>query len=474
MVTTVQRTFLREAPEALNIVKKVNHAVLISYSRKIESIDALSFFINGEEQFAGKRFFWSDPDGGLTLVGLGKEVLVSTDLKDAGRYQAVHEKWERLKEKTFHFHEDQCTSQAAVGPLLFGGFSFDPLEDRKQHWNGYQEGAFFIPTAMLTQDGEETFITVNRWKAPEEDVRKVLEEIKSAASQLIKADDSRYPENSHARYTAKEELDVPEWLEAVRRATDDIKNGKYDKVVLAREILLTFDQPVELHRVLFNLMSEQKTSYIFAIEENGKSFVGASPERLVKKDGDNVLSTCLAGSIKRGESEQEDRMLGLELLNDEKNLIEHDIVVNMIHQALLSNCSNIKKPAKPGLYKTKNVQHLYTPIVGKINAESSLFDLIEKLHPTPALGGAPQQKAIEVIRVLEPMSRGWYAAPTGWIDMSGNGEFAVAIRSGLIDSKEARIFAGCGVVADSDPHMEYEETQIKMKPMLSALGGDIR
>ncbi|KJD52239.1 isochorismate synthase, partial [Bacillus amyloliquefaciens] len=194
----------------------------------------------------------------------------------------------------------------------------------------------------------------------------------------------------------------------------------------------------------------------------------------VKKDGDNVLSTCLAGSIKRGESEQEDRMLGLELLNDEKNLIEHDIVVNMIHQALLSNCSNIKKPAKPGLYKTKNVQHLYTPIVGKMNAESSLFDLIEKLHPTPALGGAPQQKAIEVIRVLEPMSRGWYAAPAGWIDMSGNGEFAVAIRSGLIDSKEARIFAGCGVVADSDPHMEYEETQIKMKPMLSALGGDIR
>ncbi len=123
---------------------------------------------------------------------------------------------------------------------------------------------------MLTQDGEETFITVNRWKAPEEDVRKVLEEIKGAASQLIKADASRYPENGHARFTAKEELDVPEWLEAVRRATDDIKNGKYDKVVLAREILLTFDQPVELHRVLFNLMSEQKRAIYSLLKKTAK------------------------------------------------------------------------------------------------------------------------------------------------------------------------------------------------------------
>ncbi|MED2930573.1 isochorismate synthase, partial [Bacillus swezeyi] len=184
--------------------------------------------------------------------------------------------------------------------------------------------------------------------------------------------------------------------------------------------------------------------------------------------------TCLAGSIKRGENEQEDRMLGLELLNDEKNLIEHNIVVNMIFKAFLSNCSHVKKPDKPGLYKTKNVQHLYTPVVGKMNEESSLFHLIEQLHPTPALGGAPQHKAVEVIRNIEPLSRGWYAAPAGWIDMRGNGEFAVAIRSGLIESKEARLFAGCGIVADSDPALEYEETQMKLKPMLSALGGDTR
>ncbi|UOY90449.1 isochorismate synthase [Bacillus glycinifermentans] len=472
MVTTVQRTSLREASEALNIVKKVNHAVLISYSRKIKNIDALSFFRSGEEAFAGKRFFWSDPDGEMTLVGFGKELPISTSGKDSGRYREIDQQWAHLKEKAYHFHEGEDLHQAAVGPLLFGGFSFDPLETREQHWDGYPEGAFFVPSAMLTKAGEEAFLTVNKWKSPNEDASNVLAELKAASLHLTNISAFKEDEKAGGRIEAKEELHVSEWLDAIRRATSDIKKGAYDKVVLARDILLTFDKPVKLHEVLSRLMSEQKTSYIFAIEENGKSFVGASPERLIKKDGMKVLSTCLAGSIKRGETEQEDRMLGLDLLNDEKNLIEHDIVVGMIHQAFLANCSHVKKPAKPGLYKTKNVQHLYTPVVGQMNDQASLFDLIEQLHPTPALGGSPQQKAVEVIRNIEPMSRGWYAAPVGWIDIGGNGEFAVAIRSGLIESNEARLFAGCGIVADSDPLLEYEETQIKLKPMLSAFGGD--
>lgn len=144
----------------------------------------------------------------------------------------------------------------------------------------------------------------------------------------------------------------------------------------------------------------------------------------------------------------------------------------MIHDSFLSSCSDVKKPAGPQLYKTKSVQHLYTPITGHLKTSASLFDLIEKLHPTPALGGAPQQKAVEIIADIEPMTRGWYAAPIGWMDGRENGEFVVAIRSGLIEGKSARLFAGCGIVEDSDPRSEYEETQIKLKPMISALGGE--
>lgn len=281
-------------------------------------------------------------------------------------------------------------------------------------------------------------------------------------------------QEDQAAIAASQELDKDDWLKAIETATSQIKEKQYNKVVLARELLLTFEGPIQIEPVLKTLLNDQQTSYVFAIEQEGKTFVGASPERLIKRDGSTVMSSCLAGSIKRGTNEEEDRRIGLELLNDEKNLLEHDIVVGMIHNAFVSSCSEVEKPDGPVLYKTKSVQHLFTPIVGQLRESASLFDLIEKLHPTPALGGAPQKKAVEVIREIEPLSRGWYAAPIGWIDSQDNGEFAVAIRSGLIEGSTARLFAGCGIVEDSDPQSEYEETQIKLKPMISALGGERR
>ncbi|WP_410489235.1 isochorismate synthase MenF [Bacillus changyiensis] len=466
-VATLGLTLQNETSNVLDKLKKVDHAVLISYSSKIETIDPLAFFKSG----VGKRFFWSDPDQEMTLVGLGQELAVVTHQKDRGRYQDIHEKWEHIKNRSFHFQEDGNVMQSAVGPLLFGGFSFDPLKKKEKHWHDYQEGAFFIPSKMLTKTTDATFITMNKWVRPYENVHHVLDQLISAVKKLttFPIHDERA---EHQQYDKKAELHVDEWLEAIRHATTDIQKGKYDKVVLAREILLSFREPIQLYRVISHLLCEQTSSYIFALEEKGKCFVGASPERLIKKVDDKVLSTCLAGSIQRGQTEREDQMLGLELLHDKKNVMEHEFVVDMIHQAFSRYCVYVEKPTAPELYKTKSVQHLYTPIIGQMSKKYSLFDFIEKLHPTPALGGDPQKTALEVIRSIEPMSRGWYAGPIGWLDSRDNGEFAVAIRSGLINSHQARLFAGCGIVRDSDPLQEYEETQIKLKPMLSALGGD--
>ncbi|MGG0050108.1 isochorismate synthase [Bacillus atrophaeus] len=469
MVTTVQRTFREEVPFALHKAKQVNHAVLLSYSRRIESLDPLSFFNYGAKKYKGKRFFWSEPDSELTIVGLGKEAVFRTDEKNDERYHVVFEEWERFKKTAFHIHDEEKLQQAAVGPVLFGGFSFDPLETRGDEWDHFSEGNFFVPSLMLTKTDDGQFLTVNQWVSQNEQAEDVLASLQSFADNIAV---SSLDEEAQANITQTEELDRKDWLKAVKTATDEIKEGQYDKVVLAREVKLTFDRSVRVHSVLRKLLKDQKTSYIFAVEEGNKSFVGASPERLIKKEGTRVMSSCLAGSIKRGADPEEDREMELELLNDEKNLLEHDIVVNMIHDAFLSSCDTVEKPDGPELYKTKNVQHLYTPIVGQLNHSDSMFDLIKKLHPTPALGGAPREKAVEVIRKLEPMSRGWYASPVGWIDSQDNGEFAVAIRSGLIADSQARLFAGCGIVADSDPQAEYEETQIKLKPMISALGGD--
>ncbi|MED4610509.1 isochorismate synthase MenF [Bacillus subtilis] len=471
MVTTVQRTFRKEVLHALHKAKEVNHAVLISYSRQIESLDPLSFFNYGAKKYTGNRFFWSDPESELTIVGLGKEAVFQTNQKNSERYREVFEQWERFKKTAFHIYEEEKLQHSAVGPVLFGGFSFDPCEERGSQWDHFSEGDFFVPALMLTMTAEGPFLTVNRWVSGGEDAEAVLEGLKAFAAEFMVPD---FKQEDQAVIAAAEELDKDDWLKAIETATSQIKEKQYDKVVLARELLLTFDGPIQIEPVLKTLVDDQQTSYVFAIEQEGKTFVGASPERLIKRDGGTVMSSCLAGSIKRGVNEEDDRRIGLELLNDEKNLLEHDIVVGMIHNAFVSSCSEVEKPDGPVLYKTKSVQHLFTPIVGQLRESASIFDLIEKLHPTPALGGAPQEKAVDVIRKIEPMSRGWYAAPIGWIDSQDNGEFAVAIRSGLIEGSTARLFAGCGIVEDSEPISEYEETQIKLKPMISALGGERR
>lgn len=169
----------------------------------------------------------------------------------------------------------------------------------------------------------------------------------------------------------------------------------------------------------------------------------------------------------------EDKKLGENLLDDHKNREEHQYVVNMISQVFRKYCTNIKMPKVPKLMKIRDIQHLLTPIEGKVEKGIDIFTLIEALHPTPALGGVPTAISMKMIRSIENMDRGYYAAPIGWTDTAGNGEFAVAIRSALLDGDCAYLYAGGGIVADSEPDKEYDETWVKFRPVMRALGGKL-
>lgn len=171
------------------------------------------------------------------------------------------------------------------------------------------------------------------------------------------------------------------------------------------------------------------------------------------------------------EDEEDDEMLAWQLLNDEKNREEHDYVVQMIKQSVAPYVESFDIPDAPVIYPLKSLQHLFTPVTATLKSDATILDLVKQLHPTPALGGEPRDKALQFIDEKEPFDRGWYAGPIGWLDANFDGEFAVAIRSGLITENQATLFAGCGVVKDSDPRAEYEETRIKFTPMLDALGG---
>jgi isochorismate synthase len=257
-------------------------------------------------------------------------------------------------------------------------------------------------------------------------------------------------------------------VETVQR----IQQGAYEKVVLARRVQVTLPDPTDTFDIAATLQQLRQSypdTYVFAIQRGEHFFVGATPERLVQAEDGQIRTMALAGSAPRGTTEEEDRQIGLDLLQSRKNHTEHILVVAEVRDALLTHCRHVHVLEKPQLLKLKNVQHLKTPIVGELLPGRCILDVMAHLHPTPAVGGFPREAALTAIRDTEGLDRGWYAGPLGWIGTSGHGEFAVALRSGLIDGNSATLFAGCGIVADSDPESEYAESCLKLQVMLGGL-----
>jgi isochorismate synthase len=240
--------------------------------------------------------------------------------------------------------------------------------------------------------------------------------------------------------------------------------------VLARRLNIQAEQPFVVEGVIERLRERYPDCTIFAVRRGDACFLGATPETLVRLEGGTVRTDCLAGSARRGASEEEDAALGEALLADDKEQREHAIVARALTEALRSVCADVRVPEKPQLRRMANVQHLHTPIEATAADGVHILDLVERLHPTPATGGLPGDRALCLIREHESFNRGWYAGPLGWLDADGNGEFAVALRSALMRGNEASLFAGCGIVRGSDPEREYQESKIKLEAMLWALG----
>ncbi|MEH7304329.1 isochorismate synthase [Neobacillus drentensis] len=466
MITIQELEIMERGLLAVNRAKELGRPILFSEVHKMDTINPLSFFNIGKEYYRGERFFWKDPTDETVLIGLGISKQIQLD-QASDRFFHVEKEWEKFLEDCLIFNP---YTEIGVGPVLFGGFSFDPCKDKTDLWSKYTDSLFHLPKYLLSIIDGKTYLTTNTVCTPQEDPY-LFKKINEERNEILQSLEENEQIKSAGLLEMKE-IGPEKWKKTVDEVVKDLTEGTLKKVVLARELRLVFDDQVEAEGVLNNLYRQQHESFIFAFESNGDCFIGASPERLVKKQGNEVYSTCLAGSISRGNTEEEDQRLGQMLLNDQKNLIEHGFVVEMIKEALEESCEEIILPDKPQLMKIRDIQHLYTPVIGKCHKDASLMLLVERLHPTPALGGLPKEEAVVKIREVEELDRGFYAAPLGWVDYRKNGEFAVSIRSGLIQGNEVSLFAGCGVVADSDSESEYLETSLKFKPMLRALGGN--
>lgn len=257
---------------------------------------------------------------------------------------------------------------------------------------------------------------------------------------------------------------------AVGQALAEIARGDYEKVVLARALRYTTTEEFHPMGVLNHLRQRYPGCYAFSLANGrGQSFIGASPERLVRVAAGRMHTAALAGSAPRGVSASEDAALAQALLHSEKDLREHRLVLESIAARLAGLGLTLEHAAAPRLLGLANVHHLHTPISASLPAGVHILDLVARLHPTPAVGGAPQEPALAAIRRLESFPRGLYAGPQGWVDHQGGGEFFVGLRSALIDGRTATAYAGAGIVAGSEPEKEFAETELKFQALIEAL-----
>lgn len=274
------------------------------------------------------------------------------------------------------------------------------------------------------------------------------------------------PAPAPTRVTVRGVRDAEAWCAAVEAATKRIVDGELTKVVLARELLVEADRDLDPAALLARLRAMAPHALCFCVD----GFVGASPELLVSRVGDVVRAQPMAGTTPRTGDPEADQRRAAELLASAKNRVEHQITIDMVHETVLPWCSYLDAEPAPSVVAAGPVQHLATLVEGRLSHPvPSVLDLVAALHPTPAVGGWPRDRAIEVQSELEGADRGRYAGPVGWVDAAGNGAWAVGIRSIDVQGPTARVFAGVGVVADSDPATELEETRAKAQAVLGAL-----
>jgi menaquinone-specific isochorismate synthase len=381
---------------------------------------------------------------GAGLAGWGEAIRVTLPAGD-DRFTAA-EKW--LRSVFDSLDVDDRVRVRGSGPVAFGTFTFDASSDGS---------VLIVPRTVLGRDGRGrawlTTVTERgevpaTWPPP-------------ASSGPAAPTGIRWRDGS---------LPGPCWEQAVAKAVATIKAGGLRKVVLARDVFATADEPIDARVLLQRLAARYPDCFAFACD----GMLGATPELLVRRAGHQVSALVLGGTLPRGANPAEDKALGEELLASAKNNEEHAYAVESIRDALGLLCETLEVEARPSLLKFPNLQHLGTQVRGTLadgQALRSALALAAAVHPPAAVCGTPTGIALDLIRELEHMDRERYAGPVGWVDANGNGEWGIALRCGQLSGRSARLFAGCGIVAGSEPAAELAENLVKLQPMRGALEG---
>jgi salicylate biosynthesis isochorismate synthase/menaquinone-specific isochorismate synthase len=437
---------------------------LISATSPVDEIDPCAAAF--ASRLASDRWFcWEQPDRRFALAALG--VAHEAPSRGEGRFEDVARECLRLREGAIV--DELSALPAGAGPIWTGGFAFDPEGAAAPHWSSFAPASMALPELSLCRHGENVFLTLNLVLSPGEAPGEAVGRLEARLAGL--RDDPLPLLDPHLtdRPEIRSVRPPGEFERAVAAATERIEGGELSKVVLAREVMVETATAHDPAAVFGALREQFPSCFCFCCGTAEAAFVGASPELLVRRSGAGVSSVALAGSTRRSSDPAIDDHLGEQLLRSDKDRREQHVVARRIVRALRPYAVWVESDEEPSVVKVANIQHLATPVIAQLAEPRSAVELAALLHPTPAVGGEPWPDAAATIAELERMDRGWYAGPVGWMDSTEDGEFCVALRSALLRDREARLYAGVGVVAGSDPAAELAETEVKLGAMLPLL-----
>ena len=395
------------------------------------------------------KIYWADREGQHEVAGVGV-----ADLVVGGESDSIDSSFEQLR----------CRLEAGeTAARYFGGMRFDGGSVSDAAWRDFDCYRFVLPRFELSQSGSDSVLAC-QW----------LRSAVTADALMKEVDALVFPTPevicSHPVAIGREDLpDRAGWEASVAKTLQRVSEGAVDKVVLARKSIFGFVAELGPLACLQALVPDAEHCYRFCfVPAAGRAFLGASPERLYRREGRRILCDAIAGTRTRGDGASLDRQLERDLMGSEKERREQDYVVRGVRESLTPLCGSLSDGAGLSVVKLRQCQHLMSTFEGELRDGVGEAELLRALHPTPAVGGYPTDRAVREIEKREPFDRGWYAGPVGWVGRD-DAEFAVAIRSGLVEGSTLSVFAGAGIVAGSVPGDEWEELEYKISHFTQAL-----
>ncbi|MFT4571044.1 MAG: isochorismate synthase [Hyphomicrobiaceae bacterium] len=399
--------------------------------------------------------FWSRPR--LRMVGLGQAAVVATESQ--GRFTEA-----RKAMAGYRVH-----GAAATDPLWFGGFAFD-TKTLAAPWTGWPDLSFVVPRLLWIDDARGPRLVANWIEGDEAPTRELIATWKDAKGRIDSHDDSH--DDGVSGYETRPEASA-HWMSRVADARDAIRDGRLDKIVLARMKRILPPERTSVGNLAARLADRPGQATTFVVTHGDSEFVGSSPETLVRLTGGKITADALAGSSARGVNPAEDRTRAEQLLVSTKDRHEHELVVDAVRRSLARTGATLTPSNQPKIAAFPEALHLRTPVVAQAAKDTHLLDIAAAVHPSPAVCGTPTRAAREQL-LREEQWRGWYAGGVGWIAPNGDGEIVVALRAALLTANAAWCFAGAGIVDDSDPTAELAETEFKFSVIETLLGAGQR